>query len=755
MLAVVRNLLLELFKGFRKLGRLRSKLTALLSAVALTLGLTVALPVPPASADPATLNYAVNCSASGPVLGDGTAIYFSVNQGDTINFTNAGGSCAGWQNDSLYPAFEAISPGGATFPEANITEFNPYNGNLSVKVKDNAAINGGNGVNRTYRFYIGSGAISRGQVFFMTINAVPRITSITPSEGGTVGGTSITITGSGFEQTSTVSVGGSPCTGVNTGTALTNWRTSTSITCNTPSGSLGAVDVSVSISTTNTLTATSTLGYTYISSFVIGTIVPNSGTTAGGTPITITGLAFAAGATVTVGGQPCTGVSVTPTTSITCTTPAGTAGAANVVVTNLDETSTTSTGGFTYISAPSITSISPSVGDSTGATSITITGTEFAAGVTVTVGGQPCTPVVVVSSTSITCTTPAGTVGTADVVVTNTDTGTVTSAGAFTYDPVPDETSITSCSFDGVQNYSATIKKGGSKTITLNKTGGDTALQSAYEPEEGVLYEELLPFYLEGVEVTIPWTAEFAGKTAYVYFKSFWYDEGTTTAIEPSLCSLTFTFGPDTQVQATPKKLPQTSTITSCSAPSGSGDGGNSVVISGAFATPVQSIDVGGVTLAASAWVQTATSVTITMPPGAAGSVPIQMENGRSPSLSPCNYTYLTSAKKQPLAKALKLKVFFGLGSNKITAAESAKLKAFAKKLAGLGAKITLTVTGYAQPTPGSEKTDGALSKRRASAVAAYLKKAGVTTKVVYAGAGRASVNTASSRYVEIVADNK
>ena len=205
----------------------------------------------------------------------------------------------------------------------------------------------------------------------------------------------------------------------------------------------------------------------------------------------------------------------------------------------------------------------------------------------------------------------------------------------------------------------------------------------------------------------------------------------------------------------TPAPLPvQTSSITSCVAATGSATGGNSYAITGTFTTPITNVSVGGVVLPATAWVQTPTSVTITMPARSAGSAAIQIYNGQSPLLSPCDYTYLTSASVQPLAKALKLKVFFGLGSNKITAAESAKLKAFAKKLAGLGAKITLIVTGYAQPTPGSEKTDGALSKRRASAVAAYLKKAGVTTKVVYAGAGRASVNTASSRYVEIVADN-
>jgi hypothetical protein len=40
---------------------------------------------------------------------------------------------------------------------------------------------------------------------------------------------------------------------------------------------------------------------------------------------------------------------------------------------------------------------------------------------------------VIVSATEITCVTPAGTAGAVDVVVTNTDTGTVTSAGGFTY----------------------------------------------------------------------------------------------------------------------------------------------------------------------------------------------------------------------------------------------------------------------------------------------------------------------------------
>lgn len=85
------------------------------------------------------------------------------------------------------------------------------------------------------------------------------------------------------------------------------------------------------------------------------------------------------------------------------------------------------------ISAPTITDISPLTGSVAGGTAVTITGTEFATGATVTFGGDSATDVVVVSATEITCVTPAHTAGAVDVVVTNTDTGTVTSAGGFTY----------------------------------------------------------------------------------------------------------------------------------------------------------------------------------------------------------------------------------------------------------------------------------------------------------------------------------
>src|ERR1043165_3810344 len=82
-------------------------------------------------------------------------------------------------------------------------------------------------------------------------------------------------------------------------------------------------------------------------------ISPTSGSTSGGTSVTITGTNFVSGATVSLGGSAATGVSVVSSTSITATIPAHAAGAVNVVVTNPDTQSGTLNSGFTYSSGGS------------------------------------------------------------------------------------------------------------------------------------------------------------------------------------------------------------------------------------------------------------------------------------------------------------------------------------------------------------------------------------------------------------------
>ena len=84
----------------------------------------------------------------------------------------------------------------------------------------------------------------------------------------------------------------------------------------------------------------------------VTSISPTSGTTAGGTSVTITGTNFISGATVTIGGSTCTSVVVVSSTSITCTTPSGTAGPRDVVVATGVSPNATLTGGFTYVAPP-------------------------------------------------------------------------------------------------------------------------------------------------------------------------------------------------------------------------------------------------------------------------------------------------------------------------------------------------------------------------------------------------------------------
>jgi len=81
---------------------------------------------------------------------------------------------------------------------------------------------------------------------------------------------------------------------------------------------------------------------------VITSILPNTGSTSGGTPITITGNYFVSPATVTLGGAPATNVQVVSATSITALTPAAPAGSVDVVVT-VSGRSLTVTSGFTFM----------------------------------------------------------------------------------------------------------------------------------------------------------------------------------------------------------------------------------------------------------------------------------------------------------------------------------------------------------------------------------------------------------------------
>jgi len=113
-------------------------------------------------------------------------------------------------------------------------------------------------------------------------------------------------------------------------------------------------------------------------------------------------------------------------------------------------------------SAPSVTAISPSTGSTARPTTVTVSGTGFLAGATVTVDVRAVS-VTVVNGTTINAIVPAHAAGPADVVVTNPGGSGATLPAAFTY------------AFDGPFTLTPStnvIDAGGQMSVSWTAPGG-------------------------------------------------------------------------------------------------------------------------------------------------------------------------------------------------------------------------------------------------------------------------------------------
>ena len=231
--------------------------------------------------------------------------------------------------------------------------------------------------------------------------AAPTVSAINPSFGATGGGTTVTVTGTNFIVGATVKFGAATASNIVV-------VSGTSLTATSPPGA-GAVDVTVT--TAGGTSATSAADRFTYGPPTVTAVSPSSGPTAGGTTVTISGTNFAPNTTsVKFGTAAASNVVVTSASSLTVTSPAG-SGTVDVKVTTPAGTSAVSAAdqyAYTAVSAPTVTSISPSSGPSAGGTRVTITGTNFIAGASVKFGSAAATNVAVVNSTQITATSPPG-----------------------------------------------------------------------------------------------------------------------------------------------------------------------------------------------------------------------------------------------------------------------------------------------------------------------------------------------------------
>ncbi|MGE3166825.1 MAG: IPT/TIG domain-containing protein, partial [Planctomycetota bacterium] len=276
----------------------------------------------------------------------------------------------------------------------------------------------------------------------------PDLVSVSPTSGTPLGGTSVTLTGTGFIAGTTVTFGGTPAASV-------TFVNATTLTAVTPAHASGSVDVVVTnVNGTDTLIN----GFTFNNGPDLVSVSPTSGTPLGGTSVTLTGTGFIAGTTVTFGGTPAASVMFVNATTLTAVTPAHASGVVDVVVTNTNGTDTL-VGGFTFNNGPDLVSVSPTSGTPLGGTSVTLTGTGFIAGTAVTFGGTPAASVTFVNATTLTAVTPAHASGVVDVVVTNTN-GTDTLTNGFTFNNGPDLVSVSPTSGTPLGGTSVYLKCG-------------------------------------------------------------------------------------------------------------------------------------------------------------------------------------------------------------------------------------------------------------------------------------------------------
>jgi large repetitive protein len=423
-----------------------------------------------------------------------------------------------------------------------------------------------------------------------TYVAAPTVSAVSPNNGPAAGGTMVTITGTGFTRATTVDFASNAATNLTV-------ASDTSMTAYSPVGT-GTVDVTVT--SPGGMSATSAADqFSYAPT--ISSISPTAGTIGGGTVVTLMGTGFAGATEVDFGTTPATTFTVGSATTITALSPPGT-GSVGVTVTTASGTSATSPGDvFTYLAAPTVTGISPTAGPLGGGTPVTITGTDFTDATVVDFGTNPATSLKVVSDTTITADSPAGT-GTVDVTVTSPGGTSATSpADQFTYQAAPTVTGV------GPTFGPA----GGGTLVTISGTGftGATAVDFGTNAATDLTsvsatsITAMSPAGTETVDVTVT-------------------TPGGVSATSPAD---QFTYAP---------------TVTSISPTSGPLAGGTLVTITGTGFTGASAVDF-GTTPATTFTVGSATTITALSPAGTGSvGVTVMTPSGTSATSTASQFTY-------------------------------------------------------------------------------------------------------------------
>jgi hypothetical protein len=252
------------------------------------------------------------------------------------------------------------------------------------------------------------------------LNLKPVIDSLSPGHDIAVGGTSVTLTGTGFTGATEVKFGNAVATALNV-------VSDTELTVNAPAGTVGKTTVTV----TTPGGVSQAASFSYVANEV-SAMTPASASI--GDKVTLTGVGFdtvAANNSVKFGNviAEIDTQAQNSSTRLTVTVPADISGRPELTVTSGAHVGL----GKTFSVLPAVTGLSATSGSPTGGGTMTVTGSGFVTKATsVKFGSTAATDVTVNSNTSLTATIPEGTVGEINVTVT-TAGGTSTTPAASKY----------------------------------------------------------------------------------------------------------------------------------------------------------------------------------------------------------------------------------------------------------------------------------------------------------------------------------
>lgn len=473
--------------------------------------------------------------------------------------------------------------------------------------------------------------------YTLTAPLQPTITSISPNSASQIGGTSITIYGSGFSVPTYYTT--YQCNDINCGyvrfgsifASVTSF-TDSQIVVNLPAGSAsGLVDVQV-VNYWNSAAASAGFTYTPPPSPSISNITPSTGGVEGGTIVTINGSGFSSSSyqtccsftpanrgVIRVGGQYASVTSYT-TSQIVFTVPAGvSAGLVDIYIWN-GWNSTTFSNAFTYTPAPAptITSISPNTVKMVGQSQITITGTNLLNVNSVQVGDKTV-GVISKSATQVIFTAPGFFFGGAQDVKVLTSSDSALQANGLTYDAAAQPV-ISSLSV----NQGSAI---GGTQVTITGSG----FLTHYSYTSGT--KNLGYGYIQiGSQFVYP---DSISETSLSFTTPLSTSLGATDIVVGNYWNATRLVGGFTYT------APSRPTITAINPATDTAKGGGVISISGTNLAYINTVKFGSV--ATSPRATSATQLTVIVPPSAiTGSVNVQVLNNWDSATASSAFTYST-----------------------------------------------------------------------------------------------------------------